>query len=141
MYLYQTYYNNFMVLWVVKMFALFLKKGGGDLNFCFIIPYLMTYHWKGLLSTKRMMLSQGFYSIPGWNGGLSKFNSCLTLIRCQFGQGWQRHMYITQLFFYNKPIKQSGPKNRLPVTNFQGLEIVIVCRKPFLSDTLFKMVR
>lgn len=57
---------------------------GGNFNLFNDIPYLMTYHWKVILTRKVMKLRKGFYDIAGQNGGLSKFTSCRTLKSCHF---------------------------------------------------------
>lgn len=52
----------------------------------------MTYHWKGILTTKIITLRKGFYNLHGKNGGLSKYSSCQ--------QGWRKHPQTALLFWF-----------------------------------------
>lgn len=70
------------------MCLLILKRGkGGKLNICNIERYLLTYHWKVLVTIETITLSKGFNNIPVQNGGLSKFTSCQTLTCRYFEPG------------------------------------------------------
>lgn len=55
------------------------EKGlkGDDFNF----SKDMAYHWKALITIKRMTHRRGFYNIPGQNGGMSKVASCLKMLQ------------------------------------------------------------
>lgn len=53
----------------MKMFLPNFEKGvrGNPFN---SNPYLVTTHWKALITIKIMMLRRGFYDIPGQNVAL-----------------------------------------------------------------------
>lgn len=51
----------------------------GNFIFCNINHYLLTYHWIDFLKRQTMMLSKGFYDIPGQIGYLSKITILLSL--------------------------------------------------------------
>lgn len=41
---------------------------GRNLNFCIISPYLVTYHWNGLLTRNIEVFLKGFHNIPTQKG-------------------------------------------------------------------------
>lgn len=78
------------------MCSLHFEKGikGDIVNVFDSKPYLMTYHWKGLLTIKIRTLRKGSYDIHDQNGGLPKL---ISKGRYHFGQRCRRKCPFSDL--------------------------------------------
>lgn len=110
-------------------------NNGGDLILFHINSYLVTCHWKGLLTREIMTLTKGFYEIPARNGGLPKLTSLLSNLeyKLSFRTGLVGVHTVCKLCF----LKRGFARKELTITNFGVRLNYFIVRFFFISVIMF----